>query len=242
MKARATLLSGIVCAALATSSAWAHGGGGMDMDESRGDPCEISKGYHTVHFSAYQHLGATVEQNAKLQREEEFQGFCDEVPKTGKTTLTFDLVSDGLRKIPVAVRVVESAEESDFGTVLYIPQQVYPSGVVRAETDFPKVGRYTAILKVEEHPGRSHPGDATQGTDYGGHGGAEAVSQKHASSAEEEAYHAHDMTFSFPFTVGMKRMRVPAAMTTPRTYVLLLGALWLGAGFFVMRAGKKKPA
>ncbi len=242
MKAEAALLSGIVFTVLAASSAWAHGGGGMDMGESQGDLCEISKGHHTVHFSAYQDLGATDEQIAQLQQKEEFQAFCDEVPKTGKTTLTFDLVSDGLRKIPVAVRVVESAEGSDSETILYIPQQVYPSGVVRAETDFPKAGRYAAILEVEEHPGRSHPGDATQEADHSGHGGAEAVNQKHASGAEEEAYHAHDTTFSFPFTVGMKRMRAPAAVTTPRTYVLLFGALGLGFGFYAMRAGKRKLA
>lgn len=240
MKYVAAIGCAILMAVMGTSQAWAHGGGGM----SQGDLCGISKGYHTVHFSAYQDLGATDEQIAQLQQKEEFQAFCDGVPKTGKTTLTFDLVSDGLRKIPVAVRVVESAEGSDSETVLYIPQQVYPSGVVRAETDFPKAGRYAAILEVEEHPGRSHPGDATQEADHSGHGGAEAVSQKHASGAEEEAYHAYDTTFGFPFTVGLKTprggARGPSMMSNPAILATAVAGMAIGTVLYVRR--KKKVA
>ncbi|KAB2959514.1 MAG: hypothetical protein F9K13_09270, partial [Candidatus Methylomirabilis oxygeniifera] len=172
---------------------------------------------------------------------EEFQSYCRDIPRTGKATLTFDLISDALRKTPVAVRVVEATEREDAQTVLYIPQQVYPSGVVRAETDFGKAGKYRAVLEVEEQGARSRAGgDAPEAVSHS-HDGAE----QHTSTAEEEAYHAHDSTFSFPFTVGLKTprgggARGPSMMSNPAILVMTVAGVGIGAVLYVRR--KKKAA
>lgn len=210
------------------------------------DLCSMEKGQYFVHFSAYQHAPAGgASQLAQLKElkdadlkryldamKEEFQSYCRDIPRTGKATLTFDLISDVLRRIPVAVRVVEASERGDSETVLYVPQQVYPSGVVKAETDFARAGKYRAVVEVEEHGG-SHAG-----------GAVEAVSQKHASTAEEETYHAHDSTFSFPFTVGLKTTKkgggTSAMMGNPAILVTAAAGVAIGAVLYVRR--KKKAA
>lgn len=252
-------VAAIGCAVLmgmaGVSQVWAHGGGGMG-GITENDVCSMEKGQFFIHFSAYQHgadgtaaqLGVLKElKDADLKRyldamKDEFQSYCRDIPKTGKATLTFDLISDALRKIPVAVRVVEASERGDSGTVLYIPQQVYPSGVVKAETDFTRAGKYKAVLEVEEQHAGSHAWSTSE-TGHG-HDGAMAVSEKHASSAEEDVYHAHDSTFSFPFTVGLKTpksgSRSSSMMSNPSILVTAIAGIVIGAALYIKR--KKKTA
>lgn len=243
----------VLMAASGASQAWAHGGGGMGGISD----CSMEKGQFIIHFSAYQHAtaGAASQlaqlkelKDADLKRyvdamKDEFQSYCRDIPNTGKATLTFDLISDVLRRIPVAVRVVEASERSDSGTVLYIPQQVYPSGVVRAETEFAKAGKYKAVVEVEEHAGGSRAGGAAESVSDS-HDGVMAVSQKHATVGEEEAYHAHDSTFSFPFTVGRKSPRASGGassmMSNPAILVTIIAGMAIGTVLYVRR--KKKAA
>jgi hypothetical protein len=220
------------------------------------DLCSSEKGQYLVHFSAYQHATAgTASQLAQLKElkdadlkryvdamKEEFQSYCRDIPRTGKTTLTFDLISDVLRRIPVAVRIVEASERSDSGTVLYIPQQVYPSGVVRAETEFAKAGKYRAVVEIDEHVGGSFAGGVVRDASHG-HDEAVAVSQKHTNVAEEEAYHAHDPTFSFPFTVGLKTTRTTGRgastlVSNPATLVTIVAGMAIGTVLYVRRRKK----
>lgn len=242
----------VLMAASGASQAWAHGGGGMG---GISDLCSMEKGQFIIHFSAYQHAtaGAASQlaqlkelKDADLKRyvdamKEEFQSYCRDIPNTGKATLTFDLISDVLRRIPVAVRVVEASARSDSGTVLYIPQQVYPSGVVRAETEFAKAGKYRAVVEVEEHASGSRAGGAAESVSDS-HDGVVAVSQKHASGAEEEAYHAHDPTFSFPFTVGLKSPRASGGassmMSNPAILVTIIAGMGIGTVLYVRRRKK----
>lgn len=245
----------VLMAASGASQAWAHGGGGGMGGNS---DCSMERGQFIIHFSAYQHAtaGAASQlaqlkdlKDADLKRyvdamKQEFQSYCRDIPNTGKATLTFDLISDGLRGIPVAVRVVEASERSDSGTVLYIPQQVYPSGVVRAETEFAKAGKYQAIVEVQEHHAdRSPLVGAAEAASYS-HDGVVAVSQKHATVGEEEAYHAHDSTFSFPFTVGLKSPRASGGassmMSNPAILVTIIAGMGIGTVLYVRR--RKKAA
>ena len=241
----------VLLAASGAVQAWAHGGGGKG-GITEGDTCAREKGRHLIHFSAYQHREAVAAQLAQLKdlkdadlkryldvMKEEFQSYCRDIPRTGKATLTFDLVSDALRTIPVAVRVVEAAERGDSATVLNIPEQVYPSGVVKAETDFAKAGKYTAIVEVQEHPGRSHSVGATEAAPHS-HSGVEAVSQKDVSTREEEAYHTYDSTFSFPFTVGLRSAKggALAIVINPAILMTVIAGMAIGAVLYVRR--KKK--
>lgn len=246
MKYVAAIGCAILMAASGVSQAWAHGGSSMG-GITENDLCSMEKGQYSIHFSAYQHAtaGAATQlahvkelKDADLRRyldamKEEFQSHCRDIPRTGKATLTFDLISTVLRRVPVAVRVVEASERGDSETVLYIPQQVYPSGVVKAETDFAKAGKYRAVVEVEEHAA------------HGSHaGGAAAVTEKHASSAEEEAYHAYDSTFSFPFTVGLKTTSHGGAsssmMSKPAILATAVAGMAIGTVFYIRR--KKKVA
>lgn len=260
MKYVAAIGCAILMAASGVSQAWAHGGSGMG-GITENDLCSIEKGQYFIHFSTYQHATAgTATQlaqakelkNADLRRyldamKEELQSYCRDIPRTGKATLTFDLISTVLRRVPVAVRVVEASERGDSETVLYIPQQVYPSGVVKAETDFAKAGKYRAVMEVEEHATRgSHAGGATEAAGHGHDGGgAAAVTEKHASTAEEEAYHAYDSTFSFPFTVGLKTTRSRSGasssmMSNPAILVTAVAGMAIGTVLYVRR--KKKSS
>ena len=241
----------VLMAASGASQAWAHGGGGTG---GASDLCSMERGQFIIHFSAYQHAtaGAASQlaqlkelKDADLKRyvdamKEEFQSYCRDIPNTGKATLTFDLISDVLRRIPVAVRVVEASERSDSGTVLYIPQQVYPSGVVKAETEFTKAGKYKAVVEVEEHAG-SRAGGAAEAASHS-QDGIVAVSQKHTGAAEEEAYHAHDSSFSFPFTVGLKKKGggASAIVSNPATLVTIIAGMAIGTVLYVKVKRRKK--
>lgn len=246
----------ILMVTFGASQAWAHGGGGMG-GITEGDLCSREKGQGVVHFSAYQHANAEAAsqlaqlkelKNADLKRyvdalKEEFQSFCRDIPNTGKVTLTFDLISDTLRTIPVGVRVVEAADTGESGTVLNIPQRVYPSGVVRAEAEFAKAGKYKAIVEVQERPERSHPGAVVEAENHS-HDGTEAVSQRHVSTKEEEAYHAYDPSFSFPFTVGIKKAPKggggASIVSNPAIIVTTIAGMAIGTVLYVRR--KKKAA
>lgn len=254
MKYLVAIASVVLLTASGTSQVWAHGGGGMG-GITENDVCSMERGQYYIHFSAYQHAAtgnaaqlAVLKdlKEADLRRyldamKEEFRSYCRDIPKTGKATLTFDLISDALRKIPVAVRVVEASERGHVETVLYIPQQVYPSGVVKAETDFTHAGKYKAVVEVEEHPGQSRIGHGADAVEHQ-HGGALTPGVKHASSAEEEVYHAHDSTFSFPFTVGLKTPRSAgrgsSMFSNPSILVTAIVGVAIGTALYVRR--KKK--
>lgn len=251
------IASVVLLAASETSQVWAHGGGGMG-GITENDICSMERGQYFIHFSAYQHaVTGNVAQLAVLKdlkeadlrryvdaMKEEFRSYCRDIPKTGKATLTFDLISDALRKIPVAVRVVEASERGNAETVLYIPQRVYPSGVVKAETDFTHAGKYKAVVEVEEqHPAQSPIGHGADAVDHQ-HDSTVVAGVKHASSAEEEVYHAHDSTFSFPFTVGLKTPRSAgrgsSMFNNPSILVTAIAGVAIGAVLYVRR--KKKAA
>ncbi len=250
MKEFASIGLAVLLTASGPSQAWAHGGGGGGITE--GDLCSREKGHQLVHFSAYQRAtaGAASQlaqlkelKDADLKRyvdvlKEEFQSYCRDIPSTGKVTLTFDLISDTLRTIPVTVRVVEVTNNGESGTILDIPQQVYPSGVVRAEAEFTKAGKYQAIVE-EHHADRAPLVSAAEAANHSHDGGG----QKHASAGEEEAYHAYDSTFSFPFTVGLKTTRAGSSssmMSNPAILVMTIAGMGIGTVLYVRR--KKKAA
>ena len=75
------------------------------------------------------------------------------MPNAGNTILVFDLVDPELRNWPLTIQVVEAVSAPEPKTVLYIPPQTYPTGVVNAEAHLDLPGKYTAIVTLE---GLSH--------------------------------------------------------------------------------------
>jgi hypothetical protein len=85
-----------------------------------------------------------------------FRSYCSDIPAPGNVFLTADLVGNALRRIPVAIRVIDQGlrdGDRDFaedlgsrGAVAEVPAMVYAKGFI--ETSFPleRKGRYTVEL------------------------------------------------------------------------------------------------
>lgn len=121
---------------LLTTPAMAHGGGGIAVDT-----CVINIGNYRMHFSAYQ-----PETSGGVE-------LCWDLPMTGSSILVFDMVDRILRDRPVEIRIVEeqktaSAGPASYKTMVEKPAQKYPRGTIELETDFTKVGKYTAVVIV----------------------------------------------------------------------------------------------
>lgn len=235
-----------------TSQARAHGGEGMGgMDKA--DACIQQKSHYTVHFSAYQQqYGASeigmLHEVGSERVKQEFKSYCEGIPKTGKMAITFDLLNEEMRALPISVRIVEApAGHEDKGggehshDILSLPPTVYRDGSIRLNTDIPTAGHYMAILKMEEvGPGIAHkPHSATDP------GELHLVKHSHGSGDPTAAeIYAVDPTFTIPFTVGLQtqasllssfsKLGLQAAGTVLGVSALLIG----GIKFY--RNGKRK--
>lgn len=112
-----------------------------DADEFEGLSCVTKKNALAIHLSVYQARGA---------EGKEWATYCHNIPRPGKTTLVFDLMYQEMRAMRVAVRVVEVAEGVEPKTLLSVPLNTYPSGVVTIETTFDQPGQYAAIVDFED--------------------------------------------------------------------------------------------
>src|SRR5262245_48168898 len=122
----------LILPTVSISLVWAHGGVGLEAD-----PCVRRAGPYLIHFAAYQ---------PQFSRAEEY---CAAVPKAGNTILVFDLVDPELRHRPVTIQVVEDVGKPEPKTVLYLPPNIYPSGVINAEAHLDPPGQYIAIMTFE---------------------------------------------------------------------------------------------
>lgn len=117
-----------------------------------GIPCVTKDKGYMVHFTAYQ--------NAEVEKEEgerklEFERFCQDLPVTGTTFITIDLMDRYTRSRPVALRVVEAASGGEQGKVaetrvlMELPERNYRTGMIETQVEFDKRGLYAAILTIE---------------------------------------------------------------------------------------------
>jgi hypothetical protein len=126
---------GLFCLVLTTFSlpvVWAHGGVGIEKDA-----CVRRVGPYLIHFAVYQPQFNSAEE------------YCAAVPKAGNTILVFDLVDPELRSLPLTIQVVGAVGAPQPKTVLYVPLQTYPTGVVNAEAQLDQPGKYTVIVTLE---------------------------------------------------------------------------------------------
>jgi hypothetical protein len=133
MKHGVLVLFCLLWSAVCFSPVWAHGGVGIEKD-----PCVRRAGPYLIHFAVYQ-----PQFNPAAE-------YCAAVPNAGNTILVFDLVDPELRSRPLTIQVVDAVSAPEPKTVLYLPPQTYPTGVINAEAHLDLPGQYTAIVTFEE--------------------------------------------------------------------------------------------
>jgi len=104
------------------------------------DPCTRSVRASTVHYSTYQ------ERDGKMEQ------FCQEVPHAGPALLVVDIVDKDLREQALGVRVEARDAQGMTKTLLEVPAQAYPHGVIEMETRLDQPGRYAVSLFVPGDP------------------------------------------------------------------------------------------
>lgn len=255
MKPLMSLCCAMLLLGFGASQARAHGGGSDAMgDWDKADACSLQKGHYTVHFTVYQQKNEASEirklqEVGSRQFKEEFQSYCEGVPKTGKLWMAFDLYNEELRALPVSARIVEAEEGGHEHTagggshdhsIVSMPATMYHDGTVKINTEILKAGHYVAILKLEQvGPGIAH--HAHPASDPGE---LNRVIHSHGSDDPTEAeIHAVDPTFTFPFTVGLQmKTHLPWYFSNPGFQLAgtLLGVSALVIGVRYYTNGKKK--
>ncbi len=108
-----------------------------------------AKGF-VVHFTAYQQ----VKKSEGDRQEVAYERFCHDLPVTGETFITVDLVDRYTRSQAVALRIAEVATSKDRNTVketrtlIELPEQHYRAGMVETKVNFDKRGLYAAVLTL----------------------------------------------------------------------------------------------
>lgn len=228
--------------AFGASQALGHGGGETMGEMGKDDACKLQRGHYALHFTAYQQKYGAEEvvklhEAGSVRVKQEFQTYCEGVPNTGKLSITFDLLNEEMRGLPLSVRIIEAGEHGH--DVLSLPSAVYRDGTVRIETEVDHAGRYEAIVTLDKvGPGIAHqPHSANEIAEL------DLVSHSHGNDPTEAELHAVDPTFRFPFTVGMKMEKgLPSSFSSRGVQAagMLLGisALVVGARYYMN--GKRK--
>jgi len=127
------------------------------QQEDRGPiTCVVSNDGYDVHFTAY----ARVSPGDGMPGEaESLAPFCQDLPATGPTHLTLDLMNREARTRPVAVRVVREGDDDPQASVpksplLDVPSKIYPTGVVEAEVGLDEPGEYAVLVDFDKGAGR----------------------------------------------------------------------------------------
>ncbi len=112
--------------------------------------CVTMTDFYIAHLTAYQ-------DNPAAAPGERFKPLCQDLPATGKTFLTVDMIDRDVRQTPIAVKLVEE-EVSDpdqanaappvLRTLLDIAPKLYKQGVVEAQADFNRPGHYALLVMV----------------------------------------------------------------------------------------------
>ena len=117
---------------IAATVALAHGDptAGQDICERGEDPAK-------VHFNAYQF------------KPDPRMNFCNDIPKTGETTIVIDLVTKTLRNKPIAVKIYAVDEGGKKTSIFERQPKIYPQGMIETSVDFKKTGKYVAEVLIE---------------------------------------------------------------------------------------------
>ncbi|MGH8513846.1 MAG: hypothetical protein ACREV8_07870 [Gammaproteobacteria bacterium] len=115
--------------------------------------CVINTKGYSVHFSAYLQSSA----DDLLPTEGDmFLPYCQEIPATGKAHFTMDFLDRGVRRLPVAIRVVEESDDDPSEVapapkmLVDVPAKIYPTGIIEVQAALNKPGRYAVLLTVDK--------------------------------------------------------------------------------------------
>ncbi|WP_347987666.1 hypothetical protein [Methylomonas sp. AM2-LC] len=103
--------------------------------------CMQSNDYYVVNFAAYQLDPSQAKDSKSLPVAE-----CIDLPMTGKTQISIDLLDLDVRKKPVALKILRE----DGQTVAELPMAIVKQGVLSTTVDFKTSGKYLAVLTVDD--------------------------------------------------------------------------------------------
>jgi len=118
--------------------------------------CVVSNDGYDVHFTAYARVSP--EDGMPGEAEPPVQ-FCQDLPATGPTHLTLDLMNREARTRPVALRVVREGDDDDpqasvpKSPLLDVPSKLYPTGVVEADVGLDEPGEYAVLVDFDKGAG-----------------------------------------------------------------------------------------
>lgn len=137
--------------------------------------CLVANDFYAVHFSAMQ-IGR------QSGEPSDYMKYCQEVPVTGLTFLTLDMLDRDARALPLALKVVQ--EELDANgqpntqkVLVEVPAKIYKNGSADTKYEFTQPGHYAVIAEFGEPDGMLTEDDrlrvpftialsATQGTPW----------------------------------------------------------------------------
>ncbi len=156
---KTSILHAAYCLFLTFCPVWVYGWGIEPDDQPQQQEdypritCVINTNAYSVHFSAYLQASADDVQSTEGDM---FVPYCQEIPSTGKAHFTMDFLDRGVRRLPVAVRVVEEpdADPSEgmpaSRMLLDVPAKIYPTGIIEVEAALNKPGNYAVLLTVDK--------------------------------------------------------------------------------------------
>lgn len=112
--------------------------------------CLQGNDFYAVHFSAFQ-------PGQQKGESSQFTKYCNEIPATGATYLSIDLLDRDTRKVPISLKVVEEEFSEDDGrpakvlrTVAELPAKVYSNGTADIQANFNQPGHYALVASFGE--------------------------------------------------------------------------------------------
>jgi hypothetical protein len=145
------LTLGLSCSAQAANGPTRSIENGRQMYQGASMTCLIANDFYAMHFTALQ-------KGRKHDETTEFVKYCQEIPAVGETFLTVDLLDRDVRKLPVALRVIEESYSQDgappkeIRTLSETPRQVYKNGTAETHVAIGEPGHYALIVSVGEDP------------------------------------------------------------------------------------------
>jgi hypothetical protein len=145
-----SLVAAVLGAALSlsvASVARAESGAGPEA-MSMGNMCMVMFGYDMIHITVFQ---------PDKSRSE----YCNEIPSTGKTIMSFDIETPAFRDLPIEVRIIRDplvpvTKNTDLEplTELHLPAKKYTKGTFSVEHEFKSNGHYIGLVTLTRENGQ----------------------------------------------------------------------------------------